>query len=225
MYIAFESLTETFLEEFKCSIKITDVSRWIKRYCQIYGVKTSLVASSMDDIFESICALPHHNFLNPSLLSFLAKLSKKHCLIQSVKNYKATFSGLTLKQLTKSMGAMIQKIQVLKEDKNCSELVTKLHNKNVTIAELNDFTIKLENNILYLHTGVVLPQCIEEGCVCIRWIIPSCLVDYAYHSACLSTKMFSELNLLHVSIGRYSVEASNDSVASTYVIIQYMNYI
>ncbi|XP_065903573.1 uncharacterized protein [Dysidea avara] len=215
MFIAFEVLTETFLEEFRRypSKKIADVSRWCSNYCRKFGIKNSFRVSSMDDVFQNIYDLPCHNFLNPGLLKFLASLSKNECLVKSVKNYESTFSPVKLKELTKSVGAMIQKIQVYKENEHCSELVTKLQKKDVTVGELHGFTAKLQNNILALHTGAILPQCIEEGCVCIRWIIPSCLVDYAYHSACLNTKMFSELNLLRVTIGRYTVEAPNDSVS------------
>ncbi|XP_065903549.1 uncharacterized protein [Dysidea avara] len=216
MFIAFEVLTETFLEEFRRypSKKIADVSRWCSNYCRKFGIKNSFRVSSMDDVFQNIYDLPCHNFLNPGLLKFLASLSKNECLVKSVKNYESTFSPVKLKELTKSVGAMIQKIQVYKENEHCSELVTKLQKKDVTVGELHGFTAKLQNNILALHTGAILPQCIEEGCVCIRWIIPSCLVDYAYHSACLNTKMFSELNLLRVTIGRYTVEAPNDSVSN-----------
>ena len=219
MFIAFEILTEMFLEEFRRypSKKIADVSRWCARYCGMCGIKISFTVSSMDDIFQIISTLPCHNFLNPGLLNFLASLSKNECLMKSVKNYESTFSPVKLKELTKSMGAMIQKIQVYKQNEHCSELVTKLHKKDVTIGELHGFTAQLQNNILALHTGAVLPQCIEEGCICIRWIIPSCLVDYAYHAACLNTKMFSELNLMYVTIGRFTVEAPNDSVISMYV--------
>ena len=216
MYIAFEVLTEKFLKEFRVNAKISDVIQWCERFCQLNELNTNFTVSSMDDLFQCIKKLPHHNFLNPRLLEFLGELSGNNILIQSVKNYEATFSSLNLRKLMQSMGAMIQKIKVLKEDENCSELVTKLQRKNVTISELDGFTVQLHQKILYLHTGAVLPQCIEEGCVCIRWIIPSCLVDYAFHAACLNMKMFIGLNMMHVTIGRYSVEPLNDSVISMY---------
>ena len=216
MFIAFEVLTDTFLKEFRrCStVKVADVSRWCTKYCKMCGMKMSFAVSSMDDIFQSISELPCHNFLNPGLLKFLARLSKTDHLIKSVKNYESTFAPVKLKDLTKSMGAMIQKIQVYKQNENCSELVTKLHKKDVTVSELYGFTAKLNNNVLALHTGVVLPQCIEEGCVCIRWIIPASLVEHSYHSACLNTKLFSELNLMRITIGEYTIEPTNDSVSS-----------
>jgi len=209
MHIAFLKLTNKFLKEFKNStdISVNEVIGWCEYYCGLCGASLTLAVSSMDELFQLIQKkLPHHNFLNPELLQLLADLSEIDCLVESVRNYETTFSSLKLSELTLSMGANIKEIQVTKMDKNFSELVTKLQKKDLTVGQLRGLTAELDEKILYLRTGVTPPQWVEEGCVCIKWLIPSCLVDYAYHSACLNVDLFSEMKLIHLTIGRYTVE-------------------
>jgi len=209
MHIAFIKLTNKFLEEFKkASISVNKVIDWCENLCDLYGASLTLTVSSMDELFKLIRRkLPYHNFLNLELLQLLADLSKMDCLIESVRNYETTFSSSKLNELTLSMGANIKEIQVTnKMNENCSELVTKLQEKDLTFGQLCGLTAELDEKILYLRTGATPPQWVEEGCVCIKWVIPSCLVDYAYHSACLNVDLFSEMKLMHLTIGRYTVE-------------------
>ncbi|XP_065903620.1 uncharacterized protein [Dysidea avara] len=169
----------------------------------------------MDDLFQLLRKLPHHNFLNPGLLKYLAELSKCKYLVQSVKNYEKVFSSVKLNNLIESMGDKIQEIQVLKKNEiimNCDEMIMKLEKEDMTVSELHGFTVKFQQNILYLRVGINLPRCVKKGCICIQWLIPSCLVDYVYHMACLNTKLFAEFNLLHVSVGKYKVELAEHSI-------------
>jgi len=222
MHIAFLKLTDKFLEEFKkAGINVKKVIGWCEYFCNLYGASLTLAVSSMDELFQMIQKkLPYHNFLNPELLQLLADLSEIDCLVESVRNYETTFSSLKLSELTLSMGANIKKIQVTNEiDENCSELVTKLQRKDLTVGQLRGLTAELDEKILYLRFGTTPPQWVEEGCVCIKWLIPSCLVDYAYQSACLNVDLFSEMKLMHLTIGRYTVEQKEGSESMSHFIM------
>ena len=219
MFMAFDVLTEYFLEEFRKlpASKLVDVIRWCEQYCDLCAINASFRASTMDDLFQLLRKLPHHNFLNPGLLKYLAELSKCKYLVQSVKNYEKVFSSVKLNNLIESMGDKIQEIQVLKKNEiimNCDEMIMKLEKEDMTVSELHGFTVKFQQNILYLRVGINLPRCVKKGCICIQWLIPSCLVDYVYHMACLNTKLFAEFNLLHVSVGKYKVELAEHSIGS-----------
>ena len=213
MFIAFLRLTEKFQEEFeKAEVNVNNVKRWCKAYCSQYGASLSLTASSMDELFEIIeTKLPYHNILNLHFLQMLAKVSKLDCLIKSVDNYKKAFSSVKLSKLALITAGMIKEIKVIKEDENCTELVTKLKKSDLTFGQLDGLFAEIAEKILYLHTGVVLPQWAEDGCVRIRWLIPSFLVEYAYHSACLNVGLFPNMNLISVVIGNYSVKLVGDA--------------
>jgi len=228
MFIAFDVLTERFLEEFRLfpASKLADVIRWCEQYCRTCSVEACFKLSTMDELFEALRKLPLHNFLNPGMLRYLAAFSKNKFLIQSVKNYEASFSSLRLNMLIQNMADKIQEVQVMKRREiiiNSDEMVTKLEKKDLTVGELRGFTVSFHENILSLRVGINPPQYVKEGCVCIKWIIPSCLVEHAYNSACSNTELFPTLNLSYVIIGRYKVEhTDNDtgSMYSMYVFIQ-----
>ena len=216
IFTAFVRLTEKFQEEFKkFNINFHTVMKWCKAYSSQCGASLSLTVSSMDELFEIIeTKLPYHNVLNLKFLRFLARLSKIDCLIESVKNYEKAFSSVKLSELCLSMVGMIEDIQVLKKKKDCAELTIKLKEKDLTLAQLDGLFAEIVEKILYLHTGVVLPQWAKEGCVCIYSLIPSFLVEDAYHSACLNIELFSKLNLVSVTIGNYSVKFVSDTNGS-----------
>ena len=216
MHIEFKRLTFAFLKEFKKlpreEIEIEDIITWCQDYCHQYGMTVTFDVTSLRDLFQLINKLPYHNCLNTDLLHHLARCSDIEYLIQSVKNYEEAFSVLKLKELTLEMADQIQEIQVIKKNANCSELVTKLQEKDLTVGQLRGLTAKLDEKILYLQAGVTAPQWIEEGCICIVWLIPSYLVEHAYKSACLNVQRFSELNLLHIKVGRYQVAVKKNTV-------------
>ena len=213
MFTEFLRLTEKFQEEFeKAGKDVKKVTTWCKRYCNQYGASLSLTVSSMDELFEIIeTKLPYHNILNLRFLQRLAKLSKVDCLITSVENYKKAFSSVKLRTLVLKAVGMINEIQVIKQNKNCSELVTKLKNSDLTLGQFDGLCANIVERVLYLHTGAVLPQWAEDGCICIRSLIPSFLVEYAYHSACLNIGLFSDLGLISIRTGKYSVTLVNNS--------------
>ena len=219
MLIEFDVLTERFLQDFRMlpPSKLADVIRWCKQYCRSCSIDASFQVPTMDELFEVIRQLPLHNFLNTGLLKYLASFSKNKLLKQSVRNYEATFSHKKFNTLIQDMGNKIQEVQVMKKSNiiiNSSVMITKLKETDLTVGELHGFTVSFHENILSLHVGANPPQYFDEGCVCIYWIIPSCLVEHAYHSACMNTELFAELNLLHLVIGRYKVEITDNYVGS-----------
>ena len=215
MHIAFMKLTDAFLKEFKTSSleTITDIVGWFEDYCHQFKIAVpTLDTTSFNRLFQSFSMLPYHNCLNPELLHHLAERSGIECLIQSVRNYEDVFSYKKLKDLTLDMGEQIQEIKVIKQGENCTKLVTKLREKDLTVGQLHGLTAKLDERILYLKAGVTLPQWIEEGCICIVWLIPSYLVEHTYNSACININLFAELNLLHIRVGRYMVEFKDNII-------------
>ena len=209
MHIVFKRLTDVFLNILP-SQKLPDIIKWCQEYCSVYNMKVEFNVCSLNDLFGLINMLPYHNCLNTELLHHLAVRSGIKCLIQSVKNYDETFSKLKLSDLALDMGEQIQEIQIIRQGQNCSELVTKLENNDLTVGQLRGLTAKLDEKVLYLRAGVAVPQWIKKGCICIVGLIPSYLVEHAYNSACLNVKLFLELNLLHVQVGRYRVEAKSN---------------
>ena len=214
MHVAFKKLTEAFFKEFKkmSPEDLNDVIRWCKEYFVQCNADIKFNATSLNELLQLFNILPYHNCLNSELLQFIAECSNIQYLIQSVRNYEETFSLLKLRELTLDMGEKIQEVKVIKQGKNCSELVTKLQEKDLTVGQLRGLTAKLDEKVLFLQAGVTLPQWIEEGCICIVWLIPSYLVEHAFNSACFNVNLFSELNLLHLQIGRYKAEVKNNTV-------------
>ena len=214
MHIAFMRLTDAFLKEFRKlpPESLAEIILWCQEYCSGHNMTVKFNDHCVDDLFQSIKMLPYHNCLNPELLHCLAERSGIQYLIQSVRNYEKTFSEFKLNNFTLDMGERIQEIKIIKKGKNCSELVTKLQEKDLTVGQLHGLTAKLDKEILYLRAGAKLPQWIEEGCICIVWLIPTYLVKHVYNSACLNVKLFSELNLLYLKVGKYMVEAKSKIV-------------
>lgn len=171
MHIAFIKLTSAFLKQFKKmlpeQLDIKDIVTWCQYYCHQCNMTITFNTDSLNELFQSFNMMPYHNCLNTELLHHLAQCSGIQYLIQSVRNYEETFSLLKLKDLTLDMGDQIQEIKIIKKDANCSELVTKLQEKDLTVGQLRGLTAKLDERILYLQAGVTPPQWIEEGCICI----------------------------------------------------------
>ena len=213
MHIAFAKLTDVFEKKLPPE-SLTDVISWCQEYCSDYNMTVEFNDCSLKDLFQSIKMLPYHNCLNPELLHCLAERSDIQYLIQSVRNYEETFSELKLNKFGLDMRDRIREIKIIIEDKNCSKLVTKLKEKDLTVGHLHGLTAELDKKILYLKAGAILPQWIEEGCICIVWLIPSYLIEHAYNSACLNVELFSELNLLHIKVGKYMVEVKNKIVGT-----------
>ena len=217
MFAAFTRLTEKFQKEFeKSGINVNTAKRWCSAYDAKCGISLSLTVSSMDELFKIIqTKLPYHNILNLNFLNFVAGVSEIKCLSESVENYRKAFSSVKLSQLPLRMFDEIKLIKKNKK-KSCTKLVTKLKKHDLTFGELDGLFAEIVEKILYLHAGVILPQWAEDGCVCITWLVPSFLVEYAYHSACLNVGLFPGFNLISMEIGNYSVKLIGDGGWSKY---------
>jgi len=204
--VAYTLLTEKFIKELQLShIDTPTVRRWCKMYfkhehpgpCKLDD------ADSMEDLFEVLQSSPYYNCLNLGLINHLASLSKISCLICSVENYENTFFDSKLEEL------FPRELKVYKKGKIASAKVN-AKVKVKTIRQLKEFCITIFDGILHLETSVSEPACIRRGCVCITFFIPTDLVDHAFHSASVNTKLFAEVNMSCITIGRYKIEPAKN---------------
>ena len=212
-----ESIFEEYLSQH--NINARKVGHEIKHYCeQRFGIcQPNFEVSTVNELLACIKQLPYHNILNVKVLKQLATCCRINYLRDIVKKYTEIFFSKTVSELLRI--ANTSEIQVLTAANapckiNCLTSCTKL-NEDVTILQLNGFIIEYAMGILYLKGGVSLPKCITPGCICIEWMIPPQLLNYALHSACLNTKQFSRMNLDYVTFGRYKIEPRKGLQGST----------
>ena len=198
------------------NVDVAEATANIKVYCErYYGPQPRCTLTTTNDLFTYIKQLPYHNFLNLQILMRLANFSRIEYLSGLIEEYKRTYFGKKLFELF--VGRSIMQIQVkIPPDtfiiNSCkSNTVLK---EDITLNDLGDFTVEYTNQILYLFAGIAIPHCILKGSICIEWLIPSCLADYAYHSACLNTELFSQLNIVSITIGKYQIKPVEGSVGS-----------
>ena len=177
-------------------------------YCKkYYQSNVDFSHTSMTEILGKLFDLPFHNFLNVDLLMFLAAFHNYTHLIESVKMYENTYFSMKLNDLFKGNRRYIKDIKIKEKGKIISQSARTKLLSHCTIHQFKDFVVKFSNNILHIDVGLALPEILEEGCVCVEWLIPSQLANYMYHSACINTELFHELHLSYVEIGRrYRIE-------------------
>lgn len=199
------------------SIDFTTLGADIKSYCEnrFAICEPSFVVSSAKELFACVKRLPYHNIFNVDVLIYLACCSGIGYLEQLVKQYRNIFFSKTIRKLLSI--ANTAQVQIITADRSFTirsfTSCTKLK-EDITLIELNGFTIEYAKAILHLKSGVIQPTCFQEGCICIEWIIPAQLAHYAFHSACLNIKNFEKLNLKYVSVGRYKAELVEGSLES-----------
>jgi len=202
------------------NIDVAKVGTDIKRYCENrFGIcQPSFMVTTVNELFSCVKELPYHNILNVEVLKQLAKCSRIAYLKEIVEKYKKLFFTKKISELL--LMANTSEIQVLtKTDAPCRipslTSCTKLK-EDVTVSQLNGFIIEYTKGILYLRGGVCLPKCFTKGCVCIEWLIPPQLVNYAFHSACLNTEKILKLNLEYITFGRCKIQPVEGAVRSMY---------
>jgi len=219
---SFELLEDTFEKQFdQHNVDAAEMGAAIELYCERYfeTPPPRFSVSKTTELFSCIKKLPYHNFLSVEILMRLANSSGIKYLNDLIEEYKRTYFDQKLFKLF--LGKSIKQIQVITAEdtfviNSCrSNTVLK---EDVTINELKDFTITYTKQILCLDAGIALPHCIVKGSICIEWLIPQSLADYAFHSACLNTEMFSELNIVSITIGNYQIKPVEGSMKSTYSI-------
>ena len=164
--------------------------------------------SSMDDFFSKI-AEPHYcNFLNLSLLKHLAECTENECLKTSVKNYDKTFKNVKIKKVLKStgIGYKVKAIRSGIRSKYYEIMFIKLIRKGITYGQVKQIELKLCSGVIHIHPNSLIKKWYRKGSVYLGWLIPSCLVDAAYHSACTNTVVFGQLGMKYLIIGNYIIK-------------------
>ena len=226
---SFELLEDTFMEQFKQhNVDVATVGVAVQGYCERYFEPSppSFSVSTTAELFTCIKKLPYHNFLSVEILMRLANSSGIQYLNGLIEEYKRTFFNQKLFELF--LGRSIRQIQIITPDDTFiikSRRSNTVLKEDVTINELKGFTIRYVQQILYLDAGIAIPHCIIKGSICIKWLIPSCLADYAYHSACLNIELFSQLKIVSITIGNYQIKPVEGSLESMYSIIVILKYI
>ena len=182
-------------------------------YCEThYHEKSDFIssASSTDDLFSKIAKPRYCNFLNLGLLGYLAECTDNECLKTSVKNYDNTFWNVKIKKELKSVGigykvkAIRSRFRVWKYE----VMFTKLIKKGITYGQVKQIEVKICRGIIHIQPNSLIIKWYRKGSVCLGWLIPSCLVDAAYHSACTNTAVFGQLGMKYLIIGNYKIKPS-----------------
>lgn len=78
----------------------------------------------------------------------------------------------------------------------------------MTYGELKKFTVTLSNRILCVQSHSFIKKYYKRGCLCIIWLIPSCLSDAVYYAASVNTNEFAQLRIQYIMIGKHIVKPS-----------------
>jgi len=215
---SFEQMQDIFIEKLtKHNADIVTISAKIKDYCEEYYEipHCNLSATTAAELFAYMRKLPFHNFLYLEILIRVANVSSIKYLSELVKEYKSTFFGKKFFELFLGASVKVIKIDINQSTPTTGHCQSKVKLKqDVTIEQLNQFTIEYTQRILHLTSHIVVPRCITNECICIEYLIPSLLADHAYHSACMNTDLFSKLNISYVTVGRYRIKPAETPVRS-----------
>ena len=164
--------------------------------------------SSMNDLFSKIAEPQYCNFLNLSLLKHLAACTDNECLKTSLKNYDKIFKNVQIKKELKSFGIgyKVKAIRSGVRSRLYEMMFIKLIRKGVTYGQVKQIEIKICSGIIHIHPNSLIKKWYKKGSVCLGWLIPSCLVDAAYHSACTNTTVFGQLGIKFLIIGNYKIK-------------------
>ena len=215
IFFAFEKLHGQFYEKYKKSTReeIAHLSNVLHTACKkLHKCSVKFSKRSVEKIFDELSNLPFHNFLDVDLLTFLAASTSCQELTDSVEAYKSTYFSQTLKEVIEDNCKYIEKIQIIRGRKifnirrTVTESISTKFLKDMTIDGLKKYTINFANKILCIEGSLASPISFKDGCISVEWLIPSQLTDYVYHSACINTELFFELELSQLDIGkRYRV--------------------
>ena len=209
---AFAQLLAKFLAEFlrpqPYGPSVIEVRMWCVNYCQsYYHEEGDFNVTSMEELFMKISQLEHCNFLNLGLLECLADASDNMCLKVSLNNYDETFCDAKIEEHMKR----IHSYKVVKDKyrkKKYDIGLTKLIRKGMTYGELKKFTVALSNRILWVQSNSIIRKCYKKGCLCIIWLIPSCLSDVTCYAARINTEVFAQLEIQYIMIGEHMIKPS-----------------
>ena len=204
METAFGQLLSKFLTEFQKSQphgpSLEEIILWCIKYCKSnYHEECDFNVTSMDVLFQKLAKLECCNFLNLGLLEHLADVSKNVCLQASLKNYNTTFyDAKIVEQMPETISYKVMKGSLHRKKYKIG--LVKLINEGMTYGGLKKFTVGLCNRVMYVQVNSIIRKSYKRGCICICWLIPSCLADVAYSAAVINTGVFEKLGIQYIMI-------------------------
>ena len=185
-------------------------------YCESHHHGTDFTdsVSSMSDLISKLSNPKYCNFLNIGLLRCLA--TDNECLNTLISNYDNTFKHVKIKNEIRSMDIKVTKGGFFRGIRY-KKMFVKLIRIGITYGQIKTITVEIAKNVVCIQPHSLIKQSYRRGCVCLGWLIPSCLVDAAYHSACTNTAVFAQLGIKYVVIGNYKIKPRIPAYKGTYV--------
>ena len=209
MESAFGRLIRKFISELNGQ-NLDEMKALCINYCDTHHHEKCDISSvsSMNNLFSKIAEAQYCNFLNLGLLGYLAECTENECLKTSVKNYDNTFKNVQIKKELKSVGIgyKVKAIRSGSQAKIYAVMFIKLIRKGITYGQVKQIEVKICSGIIYIQPNSLIKKWYKKGSVYLGWLIPSCLVDAAYHSACTNTAVFGQLGIKYLIIGNYKIK-------------------
>ena len=208
---AFAQLLVKFVTEFsRPPPDLSQVKVLCINYCELYHHKScdfTTSVSSMDDLFSKLANPLFCNFLNLGLLKHLADNIDNECLKTSIRNYDDTFCNVKIKDELDSMGKYkVKAVRSGFRTKRYQEVFVKLIRKGITYGQVKQIKVAICHRIIHILPHPLITRFYKKGCVFLGWLIPSCLVDAAYHSACTNITVFKQFGIKYIIIGSYKIQ-------------------
>ena len=210
---AFAQLLKKFVTEFSrpppYGPNLSTIKVWCINYCESYHHEQSdfTSVSSMDDLLSKLANPVYCNFLNLGLLEYLAENVGNECLKTSIRNYDDTFCNVKIKnELDSMVGYKVKAFRSRFRAKQYEVMFMKLIRKGITYGQVKQIKVEISHRIIHVLPNSLIIKWYKRGCVCLGWLIPSCLVNVAYHSACTNTAVFTQLGIKYLIIGNYKIK-------------------
>ena len=132
-------------------------------YCDIYcDENCDFVSSvsSMNDLFAKIVEPQYCNFLNLSLLKYLAEGTNNECLKTSVQNYDNTFNNVQIKKVLKNIGFgyKVKAIRSGLRSRHYEMMFIKLIRKGITYGQVKQLGIRICSGIIYIKPNSLIKK-------------------------------------------------------------------
>ena len=161
----------------------------------------------MDDLFSKLANPLYCNFLNLGLLEYLAESVDNECLKTSIRNYNDTFCNVEIKnELDNMVDYKVKAIRSRFRTRKYEMMLIKLIRKGITYGQVKQIKVKISHKVILVPQNSLIVKWCRKGCICLGCLIPSCLADAAYHSACTNTAVFAQLGIIYLIIGNYKIE-------------------
>ena len=182
-------------------------------YCELHHHEhcdSTTSVFSMDDLLSKLANPVYCNFLNLGLLECLANGVDNKCLKTSIRNYDETFCNVQIENELDSFVRFKEKVVRSEESESQAKeyevIFMKLIRKGITYGQIKQIKVHISHNELQILPNSLTFEWYGKGSVCLGWLIPSCLVDAAYHSACTNTAVLTQLGMKYLIIGNYKIK-------------------